>query len=51
MRCAVEACRPVVADSSLSVTGSGWAASASSRRMARSITWMAMGCWPAPSSE
>src|SRR5690606_23229389 len=46
MRWAVEACRPVVADSSFSVTGSGWAASASSRRMARSMTWMAMGDWP-----
>src|SRR5690606_24303357 len=40
-----DACSPVAADNSFRVTGSERAASASSRRMARSMTWIAIGEW------
>src|SRR5688572_14132861 len=42
MRCAVDGCRPVRADSSFRLTGSGCAARASSKDTMRSITWIAV---------
>src|SRR5690606_30499135 len=42
MRCAGEGCRPVRAERSFKLTGSGWAARASSSDTIRSMTWIAV---------